>query len=120
MPSITPKIRITRKIPSAMKNSTLAMVRDPEAMFVKPNSPASSEMMKKMTAHLSTSLSASGGRLRVNGLRLLDRRAPDLLLEALALALLVGRELHRAAALGGAVQRADHAHVGQAFVGRRL
>ena len=36
----------------AMKNSTLEMPRAPEAMPVKPKTPAISEMMKKIMAQL--------------------------------------------------------------------
>ena len=50
IPSITPKIRITRKIAKKIKNKTFAMVRAPAAMSVKPRKPATSETIKKMTA----------------------------------------------------------------------
>src|SRR5437762_3284069 len=58
---------------------------------------------------------AAGRRLGMNGARLVDRRAADFLLQARPLALLVRRELHRLAALRRAVERADHAHVGEAL-----
>ena len=52
LPSITPKISTIRKMMSAMKNSTLAMVRAPLATPVKPKKPATTETRKKMMAHL--------------------------------------------------------------------
>src|SRR6185503_254767 len=68
---------------------------------------------------VSMSASPRGG-LRVDHRGLLDRRPANLLLEARALAPLVGRELDRRAALDGPVQGADHAHVGEAFLARGL
>src|SRR5438105_4160188 len=53
-------------------------------------------------------------------MRLVDRRPPDLLLEAGPLAPLVRSELDRLAALRRAVQRADDAYVGEAFLGTGL
>src|SRR6185503_4468391 len=61
-------------------------------------------------------LAPSRRRTGVHGARLVDRWAADLLLQARPLVLLVGPELDRLAAARRAVQRADHAHVGQAFL----
>src|SRR5215813_11902819 len=66
------------------------------------------------------SLAASGRSLDVNHLRLLDRRPADLLLEARPLVAFIRRELDRAAAPHRLVEGADHAHIGEAFLGRGL
>src|SRR4051794_16703597 len=53
VPSQTPKTRTTRKTARARKNRTFAMLRVVEATPVKPKMPATTEMRKKMSAHLS-------------------------------------------------------------------
>ena len=53
-------------------------------------------------------------------LRLLDRRPADLLLERRVLVPRVRRELDRTAAGDRLVERADDAHIGEAFLGGRL
>src|SRR5688572_25251890 len=60
------------------------------------------------------------GRPGMDHARLVDRWAANLLLQAGPLALFERRQLDRTAALRGAIQRADYAHVGQAFVRARL
>src|SRR5262245_17368052 len=67
-------------------------------------------------------LKKSGIRRRrgMDHLGLVDRRAPDLLLEARPRALGERLERDRLAAGRRAIQRADHAHVGQAFVAAGL
>jgi hypothetical protein len=51
-PSNTPNTRITSKIARAIKKSTFAIDRAPEATPEKPKKPATSEMTKKRMAHL--------------------------------------------------------------------
>jgi hypothetical protein len=57
IPRNTPKMRTMRKMASARKNRTFAMDFAPEATPVNPKKPATSEMTKKMMAHLSTDCS---------------------------------------------------------------